>query len=495
MFNRRKEIDAQLNFQELDMVKRNSAVNLALTIVSLLIITIITAAAAFTLPSLIILSITLAIWLPFIILHLTRKWIFYIKYIAIIGSALSTSYSVFTSPATTNFISIIYLVILALIYMDMKLSIFVNLYGFLLVCYMVSFQASILGLEEGSGVTYIIYYALISIVAFALLKISSNMIKQINTSREEAEQLAIDQEKQQKELQDLIATVSEKTQHITSNSEQSNIAFKEMNAAFQEIATGSSSQSNSTQNINESVSVMSSKLDEMGTTMKSLTEESVNSKELSETGQQQISSLTHTIEDFKGEIDGMSQEISQLIENLNETHQFSNTIKEIANQTSLLSLNASIEAARAGEHGKGFAVVADEIRKLAELSTDSAEKISEQLNAFSKQSDQTRNKMIQVAERMAESYEMTEETNNSFKQINTAIIKLNDLSVASDQLTQSINQSVKTISESTEELAAFSEESSASIQQVTATLDNCLDSNTDVLNNLKELESTLNKNL
>lgn len=161
--------------------------------------------------------------------------------------------------------------------------------------------------------------------------------------------------------------------------------------------------------------------------MQNLTTEAETSRELSQSGQDQITALTRTIAEFRDEINTMSEDLSRLITNLAETNEFSNTIKEIADQTNLLSLNASIEATRASEQGQGFAVVANEIRNLAEMSTESAEKISEQIELFSAQSDDTKTRMIQVAERMTESYEMTKETNDYFEKINQAILKLDEL--------------------------------------------------------------------
>jgi methyl-accepting chemotaxis protein len=89
--------------------------------------------------------------------------------------------------------------------------------------------------------------------------------------------------------------------------------------------------------------------------------------------------VTHTLGgmvSLKGKVAAVAEQILRLSEQTSQIGHITNLVSELANQTNLLALNAAVEAARAGEHGKGFAVVATEIRKLADQSKKSAERIT-----------------------------------------------------------------------------------------------------------------------
>jgi methyl-accepting chemotaxis protein len=97
---------------------------------------------------------------------------------------------------------------------------------------------------------------------------------------------------------------------------------------------------------------------------------------LSENGSESVSRTIEGITDLSARVEAIAEKIMQLSQQTTQIASVSDLVADIANQTNMLSLNAAVEAARAGEQGKGFAVVAGEVRKLADQSKKSAEKIN-----------------------------------------------------------------------------------------------------------------------
>jgi hypothetical protein len=103
-----------------------------------------------------------------------------------------------------------------------------------------------------------------------------------------------------------------------------------------------------------------------------------------------IERMTGRIEDFAGRQQGTADAVAQLHARTGEIDGIVRLIKDIADQTNLLALNAAIEAARAGEAGRGFAVVADEVRKLAERTGKATNEISVLVRAIQAEANQVR---------------------------------------------------------------------------------------------------------
>lgn len=136
---------------------------------------------------------------------------------------------------------------------------------------------------------------------------------------------------------------------------------------------------------------------------------------------QRIAAAMGTLQATSGELAASGQFLaaaaSQTEESLGEVEQVLGFLRQVANKTRMIGLNAAIEAARVGEQGKGFAVVASEVRKLAQTSNESAENISHSLQ-------QTLDSVKQILDGVVDSHRVAESQATATTEISAALQEL-----------------------------------------------------------------------
>lgn len=292
--------------------------------------------------------------------------------------------------------------------------------------------------------------------------------------------------------------VMEHSQNLMDSSNEVMEGSVQIASTMQELSGGADSQANSANELAEKMGFFKGlikKSSENGSeAIKSSNEVLLMTKDGSEEMDTSLDNMKKinvivkdTVEKVVG-LDHQTKAISKLVQ----------VIREIADQTNLLSLNAAIEAARAGEHGKGFAVVADEVRKLSDQVSTSIIDITNIVENIQSESNdvvqtlersfkEVENSTKQIETTGQKFFEIEQYMNNMASQMNSIGSHLSQINEASNEMSQYIEN----VASITEESAAAVEEVSASVQQSSVSVEGINHS----ANQLSKLANELNKQI
>jgi methyl-accepting chemotaxis protein len=253
---------------------------------------------------------------------------------------------------------------------------------------------------------------------------------------------------------DMMAKMATLVHQVSDSAKQVTIAARDLAASASQVEASSHKQNDTSVAASSSVEQMVSAIASIARSTEEVHKQSQESLRRSEEGNVSLSQLIGQIAVVENTVREIAGAVQQFVESTVAITNMTKEVRDIADQTNLLALNAAIEAARAGEQGRGFAVVADEVRKLAEKSAGSATEIDGITRALTTRSDNVQRSIQSGLDNLAASQQSLED-----------VAKV--LGEASDSVTQ-VGHGLDDIAGATEEQRRVSGEVAGNIDSIAA---------------------------
>lgn len=270
------------------------------------------------------------------------------------------------------------------------------------------------------------------------------------------------------EIQIQSSTIVDGSKSMELSAQEMNLNTAEISSSISEMAMGAGSQ---VEKIDESSKLLEQILYLSG----DISKQANSIFQVANTGVDQSARGTDTIQkmdQMMQEIKGISAQTNDsmrlLISQSREISQIISMIKEISNETNLLSLNATIEAAKAGESGRGFAVIANQIRILSEDTTASSKQIEKSIQDIQQAIEKAESEINQMTHSITKGENAASEAISSFEQLTHQSQESLDLSKEILGSSKSQNQSVQKVVSFMEGVVVISEQTAAGTEEIAA---------------------------
>lgn len=388
-----------------------------------------------------------------------------IRYIGGIGFLLLYGYIMFTTTTDLSFCYVIVIYVILMVYGDLKYSILIGVYAFVVNIAVIIWKA-VNGRLQGTDITNaeIVLACIVLTTVFGIMavkKITMINLANLNRAEEEKEKAAV-----------LLDTTLSVAAHITDNIE---VAFhatgdleKSIEAtqkAMDDLSQGTVDTASAIEQQRQDTEEISQHIQEVGTASAVMESAVVESQDCLAHGKQVMDQLQKQVKNSEEHSAVVAKEMDELKRYADQMQMVMKLISNVAKQTGLLALNASIEAARAGEAGRGFSVVASEISGLAAQTSEATGDIDSLIESITQSVNKVGLAVTELIESNELQNEYVNETAKNFEGIESYTMEIASqaeilhaqITAVNDANDQIINQ-IEHIMGITEEVTAAAEE-------------------------------------